>query len=412
MTEEVKVDETVEQVEERVELDAVEKAVEEAVSHNKELATENESLKAAASKADEELVAIKAEIEEIKAKQAAPAFISTKGDNKNMDAKEQFGIFLKEGIEGLRKKGTDMQISTDAQGGYALPEELRRQVIELQYEESPLRQVCNVTSASTTDVRQLVGVGDAASGWVGETTSRPLTDSPELAQRTGTFGEIYAKPLIYQHMLEDAFIDTEAYVIREVARQFNEQEGTAFLSGNGTNKPVGILNGVTLGSNAAADNVTGVYEVIHSAEDGSLGATASDTFDFLRAVVRSVKSPYLPGCVWMMNRATHEVLVALQNADNEYYMQRDVTQASATRLFGYNIVINEDMADIPATTGTDAPIMFGDFARSYQIIDRVGVSMLQDPYSQHGATMYYTRKRVGSMKLNAETLKVVSVSKA
>ena len=93
-------------------------------------------------------------------------------------------------------------------------------------------------------------------------------------------------------------------------------------------------------------------------------------------------------------------------------MQRDVTQASATRLFGYNIVINEDMADIPAATGTDAPIMFGDFARSYQIIDRVGVSMLQDPYSQHGATMYYTRKRVGSMKLNAETLKVVSVSKA
>jgi len=169
---------------------------------------------------------------------------------------------------------------------------------------------------------------------------------------------------------------------------------------------------VLLCSNAAADNVTGVYEVIHSAADGSLGATASDTFDFLRAVVRSVKSPYLPGCVWMMNRATHEVLVALQNADNEYYMQRDVTQASATRLFGYNIVINEDMADIPAATGTDAPIMFGDFARSYQIIDRVGVSMLQDPYSQHGATMYYTRKRVGSMKLNAETLKVVSVSKA
>ena len=73
MTEEVKVEETVEQVvEERVELDAVEKAVEDAVAQNKELATENESLKAAATKADEELVAIKSEIEEIKAKQAAP----------------------------------------------------------------------------------------------------------------------------------------------------------------------------------------------------------------------------------------------------------------------------------------------------------------------------------------------------
>jgi HK97 family phage major capsid protein len=114
----------------------------------------------------------------------------------------------------------------------------------------------------------------------------------------------------------------------------------------------------------------------------------------------------------MMNRATHEVLVALQNADAEYYMQRDVTQASADRLFGYQIVINETMDDIPATTGDAAPILFGDFAKSFQIIDRVGMSMLQNPYSQMGAISFYSRARVGSIKLNAETLKVVSVSKA
>lgn len=412
MSEEVKVEETVDQVKEAtVELETVEKAVEEAVAQNKDLTDENQSLKEAATKADEELAAIKADLEQVKAKHAAPAFISTKSENK-MEAKEEFGIFLKEGVEGLRKKAGDMQISTDAQGGYSLPEELRRNVIELMYEQSPLRQVCSVTTAETTDIKQLVGIGDAASGWVGETTTRGVTDSPELAQRTATFGEIYARPLVYAHMLEDAFIDTEAYVMQEVARQFSEQQGVAFLSGDGTNKPTGILNGVTLGSNGAVNNTTGAFQVAHSAADGSLGATASDTFDFLRSVVRSVKSPYLPGCVWMMNRATHEVLVALQNADAEYYMQRDVTQASADRLFGYQILINEDMDNIPATTGDAAPILFGDFAKSFQIIDRVGMSMLQNPYSQMGAISYYTRARVGSLKLNAETLKVVSVSKA
>jgi HK97 family phage major capsid protein len=81
-------------------------------------------------------------------------------------------------------------------------------------------------------------------------------------------------------------------------------------------------------------------------------------------------------------------------------------------LFGYNIVINEDMADIPATTGDAAPILFGNFARAYQIVDRVGVSMMRDPYTQPGAVSFYTRKRVGSMVLDASALKVVAVSKA
>ena len=138
-----------------------------------------------------------------------------------------------------------------------------------------MRQVCSVVSADTTDVKQLVGIGDAASGWVGETDSRAQTNAPELAQRTATFGEIYARPRIYQHMLEDAFFDAAGYVTTEVARQFSEQEGTAFLSGNGTNKPVGILNGLTLGSDQALNNTTGKFQVMDSGVNNSLGATSS-----------------------------------------------------------------------------------------------------------------------------------------
>jgi HK97 family phage major capsid protein len=93
-------------------------------------------------------------------------------------------------------------------------------------------------------------------------------------------------------------------------------------------------------------------------------------------------------------------------------MQRDVTAGSAARLFGYEITLNEDLPSAPATTGAEFPIMFGDFAQSYQIIDRVGVSMLEDPYTQKGATSYYTRKRVGSMRKNVETLKLVSIAKS
>lgn len=412
MTEEAKIEvEVTEAVESHdVELDVVEKAIDEVAAQSKAVTDENNELKSLIEESKQEIASLRNEVDAYAAKANAPAFIqSSKKENPEMEAKEEFGLFLKEGVEGLRKKGTDMQISTDAQGGYALPEELRRRIIEIQYEESPIRQVCSSATASTTDVRQLVGISSAASGWVGEVDARPQTDAPELAERVATFGEIYAKPRIYQHMLEDAFYDVVDHVTREVARQFREQSDQAFLNGDGVNKPKGILNGLTLASgSAAASDVNGTFQVIDSGANNSLGATTADILGLLRTVVLSMRTPYLPNAVWMMNRNTHNTLVELANGDTEFYLQRDITEAAATRLFGYPIVINDQMQNVDEAAAS-APIMFGDFSRAFQIIDRVGVSVLQDPYSAHGSMLYYTRARVGSMNLDAQALKVVSV---
>lgn len=378
---------------------------------------ENAEAKAAALEAETKAAALElelaekaAKLEELEAKAAAPAIHTTPKEETPMT--DNFKTFLAEGLEGLRTKGTDLQISTDDQGGYALPEELRQEIIRLEKEISPLRSVVSVRSAATTDVKQLVSVGDAASGWVGETSARAQTDSPELAQRTATFGEVYARPRVYQHMLEDAFFGVEEWLAGEVARQFAEVEGVAFLSGNGTNKPVGILNGLTLSADGAANDVTGAYQVLNSDVDGALGADAAAIIDFLRTVVLSVKTGYLPNAKWMMNRSTHNVLVGLKDANGIPYINRDVAEAAGERLFGHNIVINEDMDSIPAVTADAAPILFGDFSRAFQIVDRVGVSMLRDPYTNPGSVMFYTRKRTGSMVLDASALKVVAVSKS
>lgn len=361
-------------------------------------------------------------VEDLQAKLSAPTIVRSKEEQLRArvdEIKSFFGHYVTGGVPGLQKafdemetKAADLQISTDAQGGYALPEELRREIIRLEHEQSPLRQVVSVTSASTTDVKQLVSVGSAASGWVGETDARAQTNSPEVAQRTAVFGEIYAKPKAYQHVLEDAFFNVVDWLLGEVAREFAEKEGVAFLSGDGTNKPVGILNGLTLSASTAGNDVTGVYQVIKSATDGALGANDAAVVDFLRTIPLAMKTGYLGNARWMMNRATHNVLVNLKNSDGEYFLQRELVNAAAERLFGYPIIINEDMASIPATTNTGAAvILFGDFARAYQVIDRVGVSMLRDPYTAPGSVNFYTRKRVGSMKLDVSALKVVSVSK-
>ena len=129
MTEEVKVEAVEAEVPaaDDVTLDAVEKAIEDVTTQNKEVTAENEELKSQAATAAKELAELRADLEEVKAKQAAPAFIQNREEKSEMDSRENFKIFLKDGVDGLRKKGTDMQISTDAQGGYALPEELRQE---------------------------------------------------------------------------------------------------------------------------------------------------------------------------------------------------------------------------------------------------------------------------------------------
>lgn len=405
--------EQVEQVEEvetkQDDLAEVREAVDAVAAENAEVKAQNEELEAKSADLENKLAEAKALNEELEAKAQAPAIHISKDEPQMED--NLFKTFLTDGIEGLRQKGTDLQISTDAQGGYALPEELRQEIIRLEHEVSPLRREVSVASASTTDVQQLVSVGDAASGWVGETTARTQTNAPELAQRTATFGEVYARPRVYQHMLEDAFYGVEAWLTQEVARQFAEVEGVAFLSGDGTNKPVGILNGLTLSASSAANDTTGAYEVIESATDGALAGTDAATIDFLRSVVLSVKTGYLPGAKWMMNRATHDVLAQLKDSNGNYYINRNIAEAAGQRLFGHDIVINEDMDSIPTSTGSNAVILFGDFKRAFQVVDRVGVSMMRDPYTNPGSVMFYTRKRVGSMVLDASALKVVTVSK-
>jgi|TARA_B110000908_G_scaffold171883_1_gene236351 HK97 family phage major capsid protein len=364
-------------------------------------------------KADSEaqIKSLNDKVEALEAKADRPALkTSSIKESNTMDNKDMLATFARKGVEGLRAKAADVQISVDAQGGFALPTEVASNIIQLQHESSPIRQLVGGISTSTTDYSQLVSIGGSASGWVGETAARPNTGSPELAKISAVFGEVYASPKAYQHVLEDSFFNVEAWLAGEVAREFSEQENSAFLNGNGTNKPVGILNGLDTTAAYIAGDATrafGKYQVIKSGVATNLGATSDAVINLLRSVVLNTKTGYLGNAKWMMSRATHNVLVDLKTTDGEYFLQRDITVAAAGRIFGYEIVINEDMAEIGAG---NMPIVFGDFAAGYQVVDRVGVSMLRDPYSAHGAISFYTRKRVGSMLLNTEALKVVAIA--
>src|SRR3569623_228620 len=100
---------------------------------------------------------------------------------------------------------------------------------------SPIRQIAQIVQVGTSGYRKLITTGGTASGWVSETTGRPETATPMFEEVAPPSGELYANPAASQAMLDDAAFDLEGWIAQEIAREFAAAEGSAFVSGNGTN---------------------------------------------------------------------------------------------------------------------------------------------------------------------------------
>lgn len=303
-----------------------------------------------------------------------------------------------DGLAALEQKA--LNIGTDADGGYAVPEDLDQDIIQLERDHSPMREVCNVIQIGTSDYKRLVNLGGAASGWVGEEDARPATGTPTLAQIVATMGEIYANPQATQTSLDDLFFDAEAWLTEEVAREFAEKENLAFLSGDGTNKPKGILAN-TLALTDDDTRAFGQIQKIHSGTAGDFDA------DDILSVVYKLKKGYRRMGQWMLNNSVLHKVRTMKNANDEYIWVPGLQAGQASMLAGYEIAENEDMADVAA----DANVaMFGDFKRAYTIVDRIGTRVLRDPYTNKPNVGFYTTKRVGGMLTDSNAVKVLTLS--
>jgi len=303
-----------------------------------------------------------------------------------------------DGLAELQAKA--LQTTVEADGGYAVPEELDRAIIELLRDESPMRQVCNQITLSTPDYKKLVSLGGAGSGWVGETDARRATGTPTLAQIVAFMGEIYANPQTTQTSLDDMFFNAEQWLQGEVATEFSEKEGSAFLLGNGTNKPKGLL-AYTLSADGDATRAFGQLQKIHS------GAAGTFSGDNLIDLVYALKRKYRSNASWMMSGLTVAACRKLKDDQGNYLWQPGLQAGQPSTLQGYGIVENEDMPDVAADANA---VLFGDFKRAYTIVDRIGTRVLRDPYTNKPYVGFYTTKRVGGMLVDSQAVKVLTLS--
>ncbi|HBO8792596.1 TPA: phage major capsid protein [Pseudomonas aeruginosa] len=318
--------------------------------------------------------------------------------------KAAFMQFVRKGIDtGLGElQAKALQIGVDADGGYAVPEELDRNIIELLRDESPMRQVCSQITVGTPDYKRLVNLGGAGSGWVGETAPRPETSTPTLAQINAVMGELYANPQATQTSLDDMFFDAEGWLNSEVGREFSEKEGSAFLLGDGVNKPKGLLAYPF----AVAGDKTRPYGTLQRLVSGNAGALNGDN---LIDLVQAVKAGYRRAGVWMMNNLTVAYVRKLKDSEGNYLWRPGLEVGQPSSLLGYGITENEDMPDIAADANA---LAFGDFKRAYTIVDRIGTRVLRDPYTNKPYVGFYTTKRVGGMLVDSQAVKVLTLSAA
>jgi HK97 family phage major capsid protein len=299
-------------------------------------------------------------------------------------------------LEELRAAAT----KTDGEGGYLAPIEWDRTISKKTKVISPMRQNSSVITISGAGFKKVYSDGIVGSGWVGETAARPQTTTPGLTSLGFTMGEIYANPAASQGLIDDAEIDIEAWLGDEVSVEFDKQEGVAFLSGDGVNKPDGVLTYVT-GAASAAKHPYGAILALNS------GAAAAVTADALFDLQADLPAEFVPNANFFMNRGSQAAFRKLKTTDGAYLWQPSLALGVPPTLAGEPVV---DMPGMPAVAAGNIAALYGDMVETYQVIDRTGVRVLRDPYTAKPFVLFYTTKRVGGGVKNPTSMRALKIS--
>lgn len=205
---------------------------------------------------DDGVAALKEELDQLKAKISAGVIAAQRPalDGVKSAASTSFvDGYLRRGIEsGLEMKA--LGSSSDAIGGYAVPEEIDAVIDRTLTAISPIRAIANVVKVGSAGYRKLVTTGGTPSGWVGFEAARPETNTPSFTEIVPANGELYANPAASQQMLDDAMFDVENWLANEIATEFARAEGMAFVKGNGVNQPPRAAVGEARSDDAASSH--------------------------------------------------------------------------------------------------------------------------------------------------------------
>jgi len=343
-------------------------------------------------------------IDELTLKASRPALegaSAVRGAAAAQEHKAAFDAYIRRGESGALRAHElkAMSFGSAPDGGYLAPAETEQEIGRRLAAVSPIRSIAGVREVSAAVYKKPFMTTGPAVGWVGETASRPQTNSPVLDELSFPAAELYAMPAATGTLLEDAAVNIDEWLAAEVEQAFAEQEGGAFVSGDGTNKPKGFL---------AYDKVAnGSWEwgKLGYIATGEAGAWPDEhPSDVLVDLVYAVRAGYRQNGAFVMNRKTQSAIRKLKDEGGNYLWQPPASAGGRATLMTFPVVEAETMPDVATNSFS---VAFGDFRRGYLIVDRQGVRVLRDPYSAKPYVLFYTTKRVGGGVQDFDAIKLL-----
>ncbi len=280
-----------------------------------------------------------------------------------------------------------LQVGTDSEGGYLVPDEYERTLVEALEEENVFRQMAKVIRTSSGDRKIPVVAGKGTASWIDEEGAFPESDDSFGQVSIGAY-KLGTMIKVSEELLNDSVFDLQSYISREFARRIGAKEEEAFFTGDGTGKPLGVLA-------AAGGAQTGVTAASQTA------LTADELMDLYYAL----KAPYRKKSVWVLNDSTVKAVRKLKDSNGQYLWQPSLTAGTPDTILGRPV---RTSAYMPAMAAGAKTVAFGDFSY-YWIADRQGRSFkrLNELYAASGQVGFLASQRVDGKLVLAEAVKVL-----
>ena len=281
-----------------------------------------------------------------------------------------------------------LEEGTDSEGGYLVPDEYERTLVEALEEENVFRQLANVIRTSSGDRKIPVVATKGTASWIDEEGAYTESDDSFGQVSIGAY-KVGTMIKVSEELLNDSVFDLESYIAKEFARRIGAKEEEAFFTGDGSGKPLGVLA-------ATGGAETGV----------TAASSTAITADELMDLFYSLKSPYRKKAVWVLNDSTIKAVRKLKDSTGQYLWQPSLMAGTPDTLLGRPVKTSAYMPVIAAGAKT---IAFGDFSY-YWIADRQGRSFkrLNELYAANGQVGFLGSQRVDGKLVLSEAVKVLA----
>ena len=325
-------------------------------------------------------------LEQIETRLNRPGIQTASRDDKGDLEMRAFAKFARYGREALSAE-EQRTLSTDPSPGTAgatlVPEQFLNELVRNLVEYSPMRQVARVQQVAGSPIKLPRRTAALQAAWVAE-GSQSSSSEPTYGQHSVDVHEARVFVDVSNQLLEDSAFDLASELARDFAEEFGRLEGAAFVGGNGTTAPEGFLTS----------------SEFETEEASGAAISADDLIDLFHAV----PSTFASRGTWLMNRATMGAVRKLQSDVGTYLWADSIAPGNPATILGRPVV---EMPDMPGAAEDAVPIAFGDWNAGYRIFDRIGLSVLRDPYSRgdYSEVRFLARRRVGGLLVNAEAVK-------